>query len=288
MGIRAVSAVVLCCLAAVVHTPRALAHPTLRLCAIHPLDVILDCDDHRSSQQPASPAEPTAAAQAAEPAKTPLAVLPAAADRGGAGYVPNLLMVRFRPGLSPADRRRVLARAGAVADREIEPLGVVVVRTAPAGRERALAALRASPDVAGVERDAIVTKMDTTPNDTDWSDQWGLQRIGLPAAWEKTTGSGVTVAVLDTGVDADHPDLRGAVLPGFDFTGSPRGAADVEGHGTSVAGIIAARSNNHQGIAGVCWACSILPLKVLGDDGAGTWTSSRRASSPRSTTAPGC
>src|SRR5262249_35982897 len=74
---------------------------------------------------------------------------------------------------------------------------------------------------------------------------------------------------LDTGVDANHPDLRGAVLQGFDVVGNTTSTADVEGHGTSVAGIIAARSDNAAGVAGICWTCTILPVKVLGADGTG-------------------
>jgi subtilisin family serine protease len=167
-------------------------------------------------------------------------------------------------------KERVLAGAGVTVDHAIARIGVVVVRMAADRRDAALARLRTSRWVAGAERDAVLERLDTTPNDTYWSSQWGLRRIGLPGAWDRTRGgSGVVVAVLDTGVDANHPDLRDAVLPGFDLVGNTANTADVEGHGTSVAGIIAARSNNAAGVAGICWTCSILPVKVLGDDGTG-------------------
>jgi thermitase len=184
--------------------------------------------------------------------------------------VPDVLMVRFRPGTSATERQRVLTGAGVTVDHAIARIGVVVVRMAPARRDEALARLRASRSVASTERDAVLERLDTTPDDTYWSTQWGLRRIGLPGAWDRTRGeAGVVVAVLDTGVDASHPDLRGAVLPGFDVVGNTTSTADVEGHGTSVAGVIAARSNNAAGVAGICWTCSILPVKVLGDDGTG-------------------
>jgi len=185
-------------------------------------------------------------------------------------FVPDLLLVRFRPGTTAAAKQRVLADAGVTVDHTIARIGVVVVRVPPGRRDEVEARLRASPSIAQAEKDAVVESLDTTPNDTHWSAQCGLRRVGLPGAWDRTRGAtGLVVAVLDTGVDASHPDLRGAVLPGFDVVGNTTNTNDVQGHGTSVAGIIAARSNNAVGVAGICWTCSILPVKVLGDDGTG-------------------
>jgi subtilisin family serine protease len=89
--------------------------------------------------------------------------------------------------------------------------------------------------------------------------QWGLDQVGVPQAWTRTQGSGVVVAVIDSGVDFGHPDLAGALLRGKSFTGSP--VRDDCGHGTEVAGIIAARRGNGRGIAGVAPGVRILPLK---------------------------
>lgn len=185
-------------------------------------------------------------------------------------FVPDLLMVRFRAAATQRQRSQALANAKVSVDHRIPQLGVVVVRTAPARRDQALAQLRASPWVAGAEKDALVEALDTTPNDSNWTDQWGLRRIGLPVAWDRTRGSSLVVAVLDTGVEADHPDLRGAVRTGYNVVAGNADTTDTHGHGTSVAGVIAVRTNNRTGVAGICWTCSILPIKVLGDDGVGS------------------
>jgi subtilisin family serine protease len=247
------------------------------LCGIvYPLDALLHCADRPAPPTPPSRSDRTLATTATHEAATepgrPAALQTLAAHTVSPlpRYAPNLLMVRFKPSLPVWGRAQLLKEAGVVIDHQIGQLGVFVVRMPPNRRDRALALLRASPSVAGAEKDALVEKLDTTPNDTNWSQQWGLQRIGLPSIWDQTRGASVVVAVLDTGIDGSHPDLQGAVLPGFDLTGSRAGASDVEGHGTSVAGIIAARTNNHQGVAGICWTCPILPVKVLGDDGQGT------------------
>ena len=95
-----------------------------------------------------------------------------------------------------------------------------------------------------------------------------FEEVGLPSAWELTTGSpNVVIAVVDSGVDGSHPDLAGAVDRGYDFVDGDVDAGDVNGHGTAVAGIAAARANNGLGGAGVCWQCRILPLRVLGPEG---------------------
>lgn len=97
---------------------------------------------------------------------------------------------------------------------------------------------------------------------------WTYAAASLPEAWDVATGSeDVVIAVVDSGVEASHPDLVGAVVPGHDFVDQDADAADVNGHGTAVAGIAAARANNGLGAAGVCWRCRIMPLRVLRPDG---------------------
>jgi subtilisin family serine protease len=107
--------------------------------------------------------------------------------------------------------------------------------------------------------------------------QWGLDQVRAPAAWATSTGDGVTIAVLDSGVDLDHEDLRSKTLAGANFVGcadsGPCGTGDwqtdggSDPHGTHVAGIAAAATGNGIGIAGVAPDATILPVRVLGDEG---------------------
>ncbi|MGN9893218.1 type VII secretion-associated serine protease mycosin [Micromonospora sp. L31] len=98
-------------------------------------------------------------------------------------------------------------------------------------------------------------------------DQWQLNELRASTAWSASTGRGVTVAVIDSGVDAAHPDLAGQVLPGIDLV-SPAGAdePDPVGHGTTVASLIAGRNDDRKGVAGLAPGARILPVRVLDDE----------------------
>jgi thermitase len=111
-----------------------------------------------------------------------------------------------------------------------------------------------------------------SPNDPayDGGDQWGLDKIEGPKAWGINTGSDqVIIAVIDSGVDLDHPDLQDKIMAGWDFVNSDNQPDDDYGHGTHVAGIAAAATNNGLGVAGVSWGARIMPLKVLNSSGNG-------------------
>lgn len=123
-------------------------------------------------------------------------------------------------------------------------------------------------------------------NDPYRSKQWGLDKIGAEQAWGRSTGTGVLVAVVDTGVDLGHPDLSANLVsyPDADMvesagtcttkkrvrTCTQDGAQDKNGHGTHVAGIIAAVTNNGVGVAGTAPGAKVLPVRVLDADGSGT------------------
>jgi subtilisin family serine protease len=137
-----------------------------------------------------------------------------------------------------------------------------------------LRALAAATVVAGAATGGARAVVPADPLATSWT----YAAANLPAAWDVGTGSdAVVIAVVDSGVDAAHPDLAGAVVPGHDFVDQDADASDVNGHGTAVAGVAAARANNGLGAAGACWACRIMPLRVLGPEGFAQLTTIARA-----------
>ena len=110
-----------------------------------------------------------------------------------------------------------------------------------------------------------------TPNDSRYGDQWSLPKIGWDNVYGSVSpGGSATVAILDTGIDGSHPDLNGNVVPGTSILDGSNGLSDPNGHGTAMAGIVAAETNNGTGIAGVGYAgVKVMPVTVLGADGTG-------------------
>lgn len=202
------------------------------------------------------------------------------ADPGGVGvgapgagkpeYVPGSLIVKFVDGTSPDVAQKVLARVDADLEASVDSLDLQVIDVPPAETRAALATVAAPPSVEYVERDVAVQSFATTPNDTLWNEQWGPLIVDAPSAWDVIRGSSRTVvAVLDTGVDATHPDLQASLVAGYDFVNGDDDPADDDGHGTAAAGVVAARTNNGMGQAGICWGCSLMPVKVLDAEGSG-------------------
>ena len=108
------------------------------------------------------------------------------------------------------------------------------------------------------------------PNDPDYGQQWNLRQINVESAWEDTKGSGVTVAVIDTGI-SPVPDLKDTqFVKGYDFVNDQIEAFDDNGHGTHVAGTVAQSTNNNYGVAGIAYEATLMPLKVLSGSGGGT------------------
>lgn len=146
------------------------------------------------------------------------------------------------------------------------PLRLLEVEADPSGA----AALRRSPLVEWAHRERVLRIAGVRPNDPLFADQWPLERMGALRGWrvERGAASDVVVAVVDSGVDYSHPDLKDRMVDGFDFANRDDDPVDDHGHGTHVAGIVAAEPDNRRGIAGVSWGASIMPLKACDTEGA--------------------
>jgi len=179
------------------------------------------------------------------------------------------LLVKFEPGMSGNDKAQVHSQVGGKVESVIPGIGIHVV-TVPRGQGATKsAAYRLNKGVRHVEIDTIVQVLDI-PNDQYFTEQWGMTKVQAPQAWDITEGSpGISIAILDTGIDMDHPDLADKIVSDVNFTDSPTSDYNGHKHGTHVAGIAAAIGGNGIGVAGLGYDCSLMNVKVLGDDGFG-------------------
>ncbi|GIE33014.1 hypothetical protein Ait01nite_060590 [Actinoplanes italicus] len=150
------------------------------------------------------------------------------------------------------------------------PVFSVQEATGNAQASRIAQAARAKKNTLAVEVDVPVRALGVSADDEYRDLQWDLDKINTPAAWETSTGADVVVAVIDTGVEGDHPDLDGQILKGYNaIENGGGGDFDDNGHGTHVAGTVAALTGNGVGVAGFAPDAKVLPIKVLDADGSG-------------------
>jgi thermitase len=179
-------------------------------------------------------------------------------------HVPGRLLAGRREPLDADVEARTWRAHRAVERRHLPGLGVHVLDVP----EESIDAVRQSLAATGlfdyVEPDYYAQQGESTPNDRFYSSQWHLPKIGSAAAWTRTTGSAsVVIAVVDSGVYAAHPDLAGKLVAGWNFVKNNADTSDVTGHGTEVAGTVAAATNNGIGVAGVSWASVVMPLVTV-------------------------
>jgi len=130
---------------------------------------------------------------------------------------------------------------------------------------------KTNPNVEYAEPNHLCVGLSTTPNDPSFNQQWGLTNIKAPQTWDIQKGSSsVIIAVVDSGVDLNHEDLKNRVIYGHDYVDGDEVPSDELGHGTHVAGIIGAQTNNSLGVAGVNWDCRLLIIRVLNSANYGT------------------
>lgn len=199
--------------------------------------------------------------------------------RGSANAVNNrpTILIQFTPDSAPNERNAFINSIGGSTRTQIDALNTYIVTARP---NYDIGTAPESEIVVRIEYDAVAQSAQTddtgspsTPNDPRYGEQWAFPVVGLPDAWGSLPSRNVTIAVIDSGICANHPDLQGRILPGYDFVDDDNDPTDTFGHGCGVAGVIAANTNNGIGIAGIAPNVQIMPLRVLGDNGLGSYSS---------------
>ena len=177
-------------------------------------------------------------------------------------WAKSRILVAPNAGLSDDDFAGVLMSHSGKSLGKVRGLEVHVVELPANANEDAVAkALARNPHVKFAEVDRIVSASATT-NDPILSQEWQISRIGASTAWTTSTGAGIVVAVLDSGVQSNHPDLQANLVPGWNIYNNNNLTDDVNGHGTAVAGTIAAVGNNGIGVVGVAYGAKIMPVRI--------------------------
>jgi subtilisin family serine protease len=186
-------------------------------------------------------------------------------------FVRGRVLVKFRDDIGTDHARQIIAALGARDADEIPHIGVHILDLPYQASELALAkAFRSRPEVEFAEVDRRLSPQQILPNDPLYP-SWYLQKIDAANAWLITTGNNnITIAILDSGIEATHEDLASRIVPGRNIYNNNNDTGDVFWHGTAVAGVAGAASNNGIGVASVTWGCGIMPIRVSDSTGIAT------------------
>lgn len=184
-------------------------------------------------------------------------------------YVEHEVVVRFSPRPKPQAIADMLKKADARVKRDYGH--AMIIQSRSLSTKQLMKMFAEHPDSIYAEPNYLLLP-NRRPNDVLYPRyQWNLPMIDMERSWEQTQGSAkVIVAVVDTGIDLDHPEFQGKLTEGYNVIEDTNNPMDDNGHGTHVAGVIAARANNGDGIAGISWNSKLMPIKAIGADGSGT------------------
>ena len=208
--------------------------------------------------------------------------LPVVANGSAANSAPlrvaNHIIVKYSGDVHGQAIDEAFATYGATLVKAIPQIGAQVMELPADKVDAAIAGLSQQPGIAYVEPD-YVAEGALTPNDQYYASyQYAPQIIQAPQAWDITMGSpNVIVAVLDSGADFSHPDLQGQLVAGHDYVNNDEDPSDDFGHGTHVAGIVAALTNNSTGVASIGAHSKVLVMKVLDSQGIGDYSNIAQA-----------
>lgn len=192
--------------------------------------------------------------------------------QAAADWAKGRLLVMPRAGLQDSDVDKIAKTFGGSA-RRVGKSELRIIDLPPQASETAtLARLAHHPQLKFAELDRRV-RLTLATNDPYGGSEWHVPKVRADKAWDTTQGNGVTIAILDSGVLATHPDLVANLVPGWNFYDGNNNTSDVYGHGTAVAGAAAAAANNGAGVAGIAGSAKIMPIRVTDTAGYGYYSS---------------
>ncbi len=199
---------------------------------------------------------------AGPPAPTAIGVGPTELPDTAGAAIPGRLLVKYRPSTLPASAGAALAAPGLqLQSRPLTGRWVVAEFDPHEDLDTKRGLVKALPFVEAVELD-YVDRIMVTPDDANYPFQWNFPQVQAEQVWNSTTGAGVIVAVLDTGLRADHAEAPANIVVGYNGLDGSSNTVDDNGHGTHVTGTIAQRTNNATGTAGLAYNATIMPVKV--------------------------
>jgi thermitase len=178
-----------------------------------------------------------------------------------ASFREGQLLVKPRAGLSDVELTRAVRFAGGRVVNRIKGLDVRRISVPTQAEQRVRQALANNPRIAFAELDELLEPVEA-PSDPYYDSAWHLAKIGIEAAWVNGQGAQITVAIVDSGIDDSHPDLAGKVVNGYNSVSGSSATSDVAGHGTQVAGVVAAVTDNGLGVASIARAADLMPIRV--------------------------
>lgn len=187
-------------------------------------------------------------------------------------FAAGRILLMPKAGLPDAALARILKDNGGGNARRIGQGGLRLIELKPGQEKQMVARLQGHPHIKFAELDQKA-KAVFVPNDPYLGSEWHIAKINASAAWDYATGAGVTIAIIDTGVEATHPDLASQLVAGYNFYDNNTNTSPVNGHGTWVAGTAAGTINNGLGVAAVAGNAKIMPLRVVDSAGVGYWSS---------------
>ncbi len=179
-----------------------------------------------------------------------------------AGLVPGQIIVQERRDVDQVTVDRTVSQLGGQSRLRMHQTGHRVIKVNEAQVAAVMERLRQTGLFTVVEQDAWA-RSSGTPNDPNVGSQWHLNAVQAPDAWNTTTGGSGLIAIIDSGIDPNHPEFAGRLAQGWSYLTGTSDTHDVLGHGTWVAGTAAATGNNSIGVAGMVWKNPILPIVVL-------------------------